>query len=340
VGLTPVVAAAAPSLRGLAPGAGHRAHALHGPAALWPEKNCYVDIWIELLHALALEPRAMLGFTAAIDFDGDQWTFFKPPHGELFELYGIDVQELNVWRPLLDHALEHLRADRPISTEADAFWLPDTAGTDYRRQHAKTTIVLAEVDPLARRAVYLHNGGCFALAGDDFDGVFRTARPRDAAELALFAESVRLGRLVRRPDDELAPLARGLFVRHLARRPSDNPVARFAARWAEDLPGLQDAGLAHYHAWAFATLRQLGAAAELAAAGLRYIVEHDAALPTDAAGAALEGAACLMLVAQGAKTLILKGARAVSARKPLGSEAALLEMSKTWDAAIARLGAL
>jgi len=40
----------------------------------------------------------------AIDFEGDQWTFFKPPHEDLKALYGIDVQELYVWRPLLEHA--------------------------------------------------------------------------------------------------------------------------------------------------------------------------------------------------------------------------------------------
>jgi hypothetical protein len=92
----------------------------------------------------------MLPFVAAIDFEGDQWTFFKPPHGELRDLYGIDVQELNVWRPLLEHALEHLAAGKLISTEADAFWLPDTSGTDYRRQHTKSTIVLNDLD-LANR---------------------------------------------------------------------------------------------------------------------------------------------------------------------------------------------
>ena len=33
-----------------------------------------------------------------------------------------------------------------MSVEADAWWLPDTAGTDYRQQHTKTTIVLADID--------------------------------------------------------------------------------------------------------------------------------------------------------------------------------------------------
>ena len=106
---------------------------LHAESCAWVEKNCYVDIWIEVVHALGLETRAMLPFVAAIDFEGDQWTFFKPPHGELRDLYGIDVQELNVWRPLIEHAQEHLAAGKLISTESDAFWLPDTSGTDYRR---------------------------------------------------------------------------------------------------------------------------------------------------------------------------------------------------------------
>ena len=142
------------------------------------EKNCYVDIWIELLHALGLDPMAMLAFTVAIDFEGDQWTFFKPPHEDLRHLYGIDVQELYVWRPLLDHALEHLAAGKFISTEADAFWLPDTAGTDYRRQHTKTTIMLGAVDADAKRLSYFHNAGILHARGRGFR---RDVPPRRAA---------------------------------------------------------------------------------------------------------------------------------------------------------------
>ena len=84
-------------------------HRLHAPDRIWPEKNCYIDIWIEVVHCLGLAPEAMLGFTLGVDFEGDQWTFFKPSHDELRGLFGIDVQELTVWRPLIDHAEE---ADR------------------------------------------------------------------------------------------------------------------------------------------------------------------------------------------------------------------------------------
>ena len=86
----------------------YQRHFVHAEERTWVEKNCYVDIWLEVVHALGADPMAMLPFVVALDFEGDQWTFFKPPHDELRDLYGIDVQELNVWRPLLDHTLEHL----------------------------------------------------------------------------------------------------------------------------------------------------------------------------------------------------------------------------------------
>src|SRR5581483_3831972 len=165
---------------------------LHAESCAWVEKNCYVDIWIEVVHALGLETRAMLPFVAAIDFEGDQWTFFKPPHGELRELYGIDVQELNVWRPLLEHAQEYLCAGKLISTEADAFWLPDTSGTDYRRQHTKSTIVLNDLDLPNRRLGYFHNAGYYQLEGEDFARTFRLDLPPDPTFMPLFAEVVRV----------------------------------------------------------------------------------------------------------------------------------------------------
>lgn len=296
----------------------YRRHPLHGEDCVWVEKNCYVDIWLELIHALGLEPAAMLPFALAIDFEGDQWTFFKPPHGELFELYGLDVQELNMWRPLLEHARTHLAEGRLVSTEADAFWLPDTAGTDYRTQHTKTTIVINELDVERGRLGYFHNAAYHALDGEDFVQTFRVGFAPDPAFMPLFAETVRLERKVVRPPDELRALSRRLLRRHLDRRPATNPVTRFAARFAQDLGRLQSEGLAYYHAWAFATVRQLGAAFELVAWNLRWLGGHEAA--------ALEFDG----IAHGAKAFILKAARAVNAKRPLDG-ALLAEMAAAWQ---------
>src|SRR5882757_5983957 len=120
-------------------------HRLHTRERSWAETNCYVDIWIELLHAWGFEPLAALPFTAATDFEGDQWTFFKFPHADLYELYGLDVQELAVWRPLSTHIEEQVGLDRPVLVELDSFYLPDTAGTAYRRAHVKSTVAAMEI---------------------------------------------------------------------------------------------------------------------------------------------------------------------------------------------------
>lgn len=317
------------AMSGLAASAYTR-HKLHTDDRIWPEKNCYVDLWIEVLHALNLNPVAMLPFVVSVDFEGDQWTFFKPRHEELRLLYGIDVQELTIWKPLLDHVREHVAAGKLVSTEADAFWLPDTSGTDYRRRHTKTTIVVAQMDLEAHKIGYFHNAGYFELGGEDFAGLFRTNLPEDPAFLPLFAEVVRLDRIERLSETELARHSLGLLRTHFPRRPLSNPVAAFGARFARDLPELQDRGLDFYHLWAFSTIRQLGAAAELAALNLEWLADQRV---LDARRAATDFTA----IASGAKSLILKGARAVNSRRPLDVAAPCGEMSSAWDRAMQSL---
>ena len=308
-------------LPGLSPAA-HVRHPLHAEERIWVEKNCYIDLWIELLHVLKLDPMACLPFTLGLDFEGDQWTFFKPPHDELRELYGIDVQELTVWRPLIEHALEHLGAGKWISTEADAFWLPDTAGTDYRQQHTKTTIVLNDVDVEAKRLGYFHNAGYFTLEGEDFAKTFRLdVKEEDPGFLPLFAELARIDRLIPRDSSELRSRSRALLPKHVGRRPLSNPILRFQRRFDEDLAALQQAGLATYHRWAFGTIRQLGAGFELAALCLDWLGD-DALAPASQAFSA---------IAEGSKTLILKAARAVSSGRALDSAGLFSTMATAWD---------
>jgi len=297
---------------------------LHADSCVWIEKNCYVDIWIEVLHALRVNPLAAMPFTLAMDFEGDQWTFFKPSHDELRELYGLDVQELTVWRPLLDHAIEHLSAGKLISTEADAYWLPDTSGTDYRTQHTKTTIVMNEIDLDHHRLGYFHNAGYHWLDGEDFKKLFRIDAPVDPTHLPFYAELIRIDRLTHKHDTELAALSWQLVRKHFNRRPVSNPIEQFKARFAIELPRMQERGLSHYHAWAFAATRQLGAAFELAAASLRWLEGHGH--PNLAAAAA-----AFDEISNTNKTFILKGARAVNAKRALDLAATFDSMSAGWE---------
>ena len=307
---------------------GYQRHALHGEDSAWPEKNCYADLWIELLHSLALEPRAVLPFTLAVDFEGDQWTFFKPPLSDLRELYGIDVQELTVWLPLIDHAREHLAAGKLISTEADAFWLPDTRGTDYRSKHSKTTIVLARLDVEGGRLGYFHNAGYFELSGEDFAQVFRLDAGPDPAFMPLYAELVRIERRVARPDPVLAAMSFELVRRYTNWRPARNPLSHFAAHVDRQLDEMRVAGLPSYHAWAFASIRQAGAAFELAAANLRWLADLGYG-PLGAAAPSFDA------ISQASKALILKGARAVHTGKALELAPLAASMAQAWDEGIA-----
>jgi hypothetical protein len=303
----------------------YRRHALHAEERTWVEKNCYVDIWIEVVHALGLDPMAMLPFTVAIDFEDDQWTFFKPVHSELWDLYGLDVQELNVWQPLLEAAQVHCGAGKLVATEADAWWLPDTSGTDYRAQHTKSSIVINDLDVDRRRLGYFHNAAYYALEGEDFDRLFHTGELEpDPARMPLFAEIVRIDRKVARETPELRRLAKASLVRHLGRRPASDPFTRFAARFDAELPRLQERGLAHYHAWAFANLRQIGAAFELLALHLRWHEEASLVPAADAFDA----------ISNGAKTFILKAARAVNGKRALDSAPVFGEMSASWQRGI------
>ena len=107
-----------------------------------------------MIHALKVDPVACFGFTLSTDFEGDQWTFFKPPLSDLHDLYGVDVQELTIWRPLLDHVREQVKRKRLVLVEIDSYHLPDLHATDYRKNHAKTTIAVESL--LSPRAPRRH----------------------------------------------------------------------------------------------------------------------------------------------------------------------------------------
>jgi Domain of unknown function (DUF1839) len=299
-------------------------HELHLAERAWGESNCYADVWIEVLHSLGCDPYACLPFVFAIDWEGDQFTFFKPPHADLTDLYGIEVEELNVYRSLLENAREQLRAGRLVLTETDSFFLPDTVGNDYRSQHTKTTIGIQEIDVEARTLGYFHNSGYHSLAADDFVAVFRLASPPDPAYMPLFAELVRTARVMRLRPDMLVARSISLMKRHLARRPVANPGSRFGERIALDLERLQEEGLGAYHIYAFATIRQLGSAFELGALYLRWLTQHgEAGLDACAeAFGAISGAS---------KALILKMARAVGTGKNADLRPMLWEIERCWD---------
>lgn len=302
-------------------------HPVHRDGRVWAETNCYVDIWIELLHALGFEPAAALPFTLAIDFEGDQWTFFKFPLSDLFDLYGVDAQELVIWRPLVDHIDEQVAQGRPVLVELDSFYLPDTAGSAYRTAHVKSTVAVTEIDLAATSLGYFHGQSYYRLHGQDFVDALRVGET-DPSRLPPYVEFVKVG-ANSDPVEPTSAISIDLLRRHLVRLPRTNPFIRFRARLAEDLADLVHDNLDRFHQYSFATLRQLGACYELSATYLRYLSaegERDLSEPTDA----------FQDLSERAKQFQFRLARAVAHQATLDLSP-LADMAACWDRGTAAL---
>lgn len=309
----------------------YRSHDLHAGEVDWAETNCATDMWIEILHSWGLDPVAGLAFTLGTDFDGEQWTMFTYPEEDLRALYGIEVHELNVWRPLVEHLEDHLRLGHLVAVDVDAFHLPDTEGVTYGIAHQKTTIAVQMLDRGARSMGYFHNAGYAELTGFDFDGILHLGSHADPMAVAMppFAATIRLDGIRLDPPDLVDQVLQGLQV-HLARRPIDNPVGRLAKRMTEDLPRIASEGMDAFHRYAFGSCRHLGANAELAASFVEWLLRHDRQADRDALA---QAAAALRAVSSGAKATEFTLARAAAGRKvDLGAVMAPLEAD--WDQAV------
>ena len=289
----------------------HVPHHLHR-ARDWPETNCYVDIWIEVLHAMGEDPAAALGFTAAQDFEGDHFTFAKFPPEDLAEQFGLEVRELAIYDRLEAHLVEQTRRRRMVLLEVDGFHLPDTRGVSYAREHVKTTIAVNRIDPARGELHYFHGAGFYALNGEDYAATMRLGT-RSEADMWPYAEMVKFER--RRPHDRAAAIP--ILRRHAARRPAEHPILAFrervreqAAVAAERVDGL--------HKYAFNTARQLGMNFELLGSHLRWL--RDEALVSRPLGPAIESCEAL---SSGAKAFQFQLARAVARKRFEGLEPAL-----------------
>ena len=316
------------NLLGLDPGS-YIASTLHHPDRTFPETNCYVDIWIELLHALRIDPASAMAFACTIDFEGDQWTFFKPPAAELEHLYGIDVHEMQLYRPVIDHVVEQLSAGRSMIIEADAFYMPDRAATSYRSSHVKSSIAIEAIDPKHQRMRYFHGPGFYELSGDDYRGIFRLGRAFSEDVLPPYVELVRFDAGPGLTGEDLRRAALEMLRRQLGRKPIRNPWLKFGERLAMDLPALLDGADTDYHAYAFATVRQCGAAFDATKSFVEWL-----ALP--ASMHAKAAADSLGRQVHGAKALLFRLAR----RRSFDPAPTIQQLAGDWETAMHALDEL
>ncbi len=295
------------SLFGLDP-ATYRPHPIHTGERTYTETNCYTDIVVELLHARGDDPLAAMGFLVRMDFEGDQWTFFKPPPEDLERLYGVDIHEMQPYRLLTAQVDEQLAAGRTMTIEVDSWHLPDTAATSYRSEHVKTSIIPETIDVDGELLRYFHNAGFYELSGEDFRGALRVDGLPPYTELVRFDAGARL------EGEELREASRELLRGHLGRRPATNPFERFGADLERALPRLVEGEAADYHAYAFATVRLAGSAFEILSSYVEWLGGSPAA-------------EAFTRIVEGSKTLSLKLAR----RRVFDPAPLLVELGAAWD---------
>ncbi|MEQ1855838.1 MAG: DUF1839 family protein [Longimicrobiales bacterium] len=252
--------------------ASYQRHLVHGQGRVWAETNCYVDVLIELLHGLGFEPIAAMPFTLRIDFEGDQWTFFKFPHADLLELFGLDVQELNPWRGrLAEHVDEQVGLGRPVLVELDSYFLPDTHGTAYKLAHVKSTVAVNEIDIAARHMGYFHGQGYYHLDGQDFADIYQLEGLVHERMLPPYIEYVKILDRPKLEGRALVDASVSTLRRHVALLPETNPFRTFRARFERDLQWLMAEPIDAFHTYSFATFRQYGACFELVETYLAWL---------------------------------------------------------------------
>ena len=301
----------------------YRPHLLHGADRDYAETNCYTDILIEFVHAIGSEPLAMLGCVLAVDFEGDQWTFFKPRPEDVESLYGIDIHEMQPYRPLPEQIAEQIAAGRTLVVELDSFHLPDTAATSYRQAHVKSSVIAEAIDPERELLRYFHGDGYFELSGEDYRRVLRTEGDFAADVLPPYTELLRMDAGPRLAGEDLRARSLELLRAEVDRRPADNPFGRFAAQLAAELPNLLAGDAQRYHDYAFATVRMVGSAFEVGATHVEWVL-----------GDVGEAAATAMReIVAGCKALSFKLAR----RREFDPAPAIECLAAAWERAFAEL---
>jgi hypothetical protein len=297
-------------------------HLLHQGSRSYLETNCYADVLIELLHARGYEPLSLFGHLVRMDFEGDQWTFFKPPAEDIELLLGVDIHEMQPYRPLPEQIEQQLGLGRTMIVELDSFYLPDTASTSYRTDHVKTSVAADAIDRAAETLTYFHGPGRHRLSGEDYRGIFRLAGD-DPAVLPPYTELVRFDAGPALRGEELRARSQERLRHHLDRRPATNPFHSFGAQLEQELPILLAGDLQDFHAYAFATVRMAGSAFEVAGSYARWLL----GIGAEPIVAATEE------IVEGCKALSFRLAR----RRPFEVAPRIAAMAQAWERVVCGL---
>lgn len=302
-------------------------HSWHQGERVWSATNSHLDVWIELLHTLDLDPAPVVTPALCADFQGDHWTLTTVSPADLWACYGISVEELFVWRPLLAHVVEQLDRGNALLVEVDAFHLPDMVGSSYHREHTKTLVAITGYDRVSHRLRYLHGMVGGDIGGDDLDALLSTGL--GASQLAPHVTVVRLDRLAPRTPAERAQIGIALARFHGTRLPARNPVREFSDALRSHGAWLAGGDAELYQCWAYANLQQCGAAFEVGADVCSWLAQHGEPVA--------EAVAPLRMLSHAARALHQRLVRVSQSGRMPEVGHTLEDMAKAWDDAMSVL---
>ena len=171
--------------------------------------------------------------------------------------------------PAPEQIAEQIAAGRTIIVELDSWYLPDTAATSYRTAHVKIVGRRRGDRPRRRAAALLPQR---RPARAERRGLPRRLPPR-ARVLGRRPAAVHRDRRFDAGGalhgDELRDAARELCAHHLALRPGRTRSRASPRSSSATCPALLEGDAQVYHAYAFATVRMVGAGFEVAARACR-----------------------------------------------------------------------
>ena len=239
--------------------------------------------------------------------------------------------------PLPDQIAEQLAAGRTLTVELDAWFLPDTAATSYRTEHVKTYGDPRGDRPRRRAAPLLpQRRSLYELVGRGLPRRLparcgrsrRCCRRTPSSSGSTPARASRATRCAR-------PRASCCATTSAASVPA-NPFERFGDRLADDLPALLAGDDAGYHAYAFATVRMVGAGFEISRVARRLAAGRRRRAPAAAAmGEIVDGSKVLVASSSLAGGRSTRRRRSRRSQRP-GTEAIVVLDEAVADAMIAR----
>ncbi len=213
--------------------------------------------------------------------------------------------------------------------ELDSFYLPDTEGTAYKREHVKSTVAVNEIDIERQLMGYFHGQGYHHLSGGDFADVFQIDGLVHERMLPPYIEYVKFVQNPVSPGASLVHASLACFREHLRLLPTENPFHKFREQLANDLDWLVSGPIETFHRYSFATLRQYGACFELAETYLLWLSAHGEPHLEEPAAAVGE-------ISKTSKALQFQLARAVARGRELRLDP-IDRMADLWHAALGSL---